>query len=76
MKSTVTAKVYYQPDLTQREWEKSPIPSFGVFARKKIARRAFPGKEILRFTGAQIEEPTFVDCLYTVNTVRPSYAKS
>ncbi len=69
-------KVYYQPDLTLKEWEKSPIPSFGVFARKKIAQRAFPGKEILRFTGAQIEEPTFVDFLYTVNPVMPSYAKS
>ncbi|MCA6372219.1 MAG: hypothetical protein IM631_12640 [Cytophagales bacterium] len=76
MKSATMVKVYYQPELTQREWVKSPIPSFAVFARKKIAQRAFPGKEILRFTGAQIEEPTFVDFLYTVNPVRPSYAKS
>ena len=70
-------KVYYQPDLTLKEWEKTHLPSFGVFARKSVAQRAFPGKEILRFGGDEIEEPTFVDFIYSVNIQpKPAYAKS
>lgn len=70
-------KVYYQPDLTLKEWEKTHLPSFGVFARKYIAKIAFPGKEILRFTGEEIEEPMFYDGLFSTNgQPKPAYAKS
>jgi hypothetical protein len=68
-------KVYYQPELTFKEWEKTFLPSFGVFARKSIAQRAFPGKEILRFTANAIEEPTFVDFMYCTQQPKPAYTK-
>jgi leucyl aminopeptidase (aminopeptidase T) len=54
---------YYQPsfdDLTKVEG----LHSFEVFASKEVAQKAFPGVEILEYTGNDIEEPTFVDERY------------
>jgi hypothetical protein len=69
-------KIYYQPDLTLSEWEKTFLPSFGVFARKNIAQKAFPGKDILRFVGEEIQEPTFYGGLFsTRGQPKPAYAK-
>jgi hypothetical protein len=54
-------EIYYQPVLTDAEWQQTWLPSFGVFARKSVAESLFPGKKIERFTGNDIEEPTYCD---------------
>jgi len=53
--------VYYQPVLTDKEWETTWLPSFGVFARKSVAESLFPGKVIQEYSGGDIEEPTYFD---------------
>jgi len=53
--------VYFQPVLTDKEWETTWLPSFGVFARKSVAESLFPGHEIKEYSGNDIEEPTYFD---------------
>jgi hypothetical protein len=59
--------IYFQPILTDAEWAATWLPSFGVFRKKTNARRAFPGREIARFSGQAIEDPTFVDLCVDAN---------
>lgn len=52
---------YYQPDLSEKEWEKGRLSSFEVYASKEVCQKDFPKKHIDEYSGSQIEEPSFVD---------------
>jgi len=54
-------EIYYQPQLTDKEWQSGLINSWEVFKSKKLAEKVFRGKKILEYKGDDIEEKTYVD---------------
>lgn len=61
MKIDVRSEIYYQPKLSDKEWEQGDLYSFEVFKSKEKAKKLFPNKEIIEYKGNDIENPTFVD---------------
>lgn len=58
-------KTYYQPEITVKFGNDNPdFYSFFVFRSKKLAEKVFPDSKILKYTGDDIENPTFVDYQY------------
>lgn len=52
---------YYQPKLSEREWEATDLHTFEVYNSRYECEKAFPGKEILEFSGQDIEGHMTVD---------------
>lgn len=66
---------YYQPDMMSEKYrtlinkKRSPhLFSWQVFKSKALAQKAYPGVEVLEFSGDDIEEITFVDKNYDKKT--------
>jgi hypothetical protein len=54
-------EIYYQPNLTEEEWEKSGIYDHQVYRKKENAQRDFPENEIIEYKNNEIEEHVYVD---------------
>jgi hypothetical protein len=52
--------VYYQPILSNEEWESGELSSFMVYRELKNAKLDYPNHQIAAFLDDDIEEPTFV----------------
>jgi hypothetical protein len=50
------AEVYYQPEDTKEE-----IFSFEVYRSMKNAQKDFPGQKIIRYSGDDIEDVSYID---------------
>lgn len=61
---SVLLPVYYQPDFSDPDVN-AQLSSFMVFADKEIAQKAFPNAKINEYSGNDIEEPTFMDDVYS-----------
>ncbi len=52
----LTAEIYYQPEDTKEE-----IFSFEVYHSLKNAQKDFPDQKIIRYSGDDIEDPSYID---------------
>jgi hypothetical protein len=57
----MSKKIFYQPILTEQEWESGTLSSFEVYKNLENAKRDFPTKMIAAYLEGDIEEPTIVD---------------
>lgn len=54
-------EIYYQPDLSQQEWEASVLKSNDVYADIENAKADWPGKKINTFKNGDIEDRKYLD---------------
>lgn len=54
-------EVYYQPKLTEKEWQQYNLETHEVFSSFTKAQKEFPNHDILEFVGEEIEEHSYVN---------------
>lgn len=57
----MSKQVYYQPILTQEEWESGVLSSFEVYRDLKNAKMDFPKHQIAVYIEGEIQDPTIID---------------
>jgi hypothetical protein len=60
---------YYQPILSNVEWESGKLASFMVYKHYENAKRDYPHHTIGAYEEGDIEEPTFVDENYKLTII-------
>lgn len=53
--------IYFQPVLTEKEWETGDLSTFMVYRNLDNAKEDYPNKIIAAYKTGDIEQPTFVD---------------
>lgn len=57
----IADEIYFQPVLTDEEWETGNLASFEVYRSYEKARQDYPGKQIAQYKNEEIEDHTYVD---------------